>query len=711
MQTFGTTVKKFCSNHQDVLQNAVCEVAILFPVPVDNESGVHVPAELTVTAEARVHRYGVEHQLMLLQLASLTNERHAADTVSDTESRLRPYCQTQEILSQIDRWKVLKSDESGLALAWPVHDPAVTSAIAAAEAEDVVMSEEVSGRSMLWRVGHRTLRILRIKRLDLEGNVLDALEDQYGTGVECVFAWSSFYVQKLWALSVYAVLCFALDSRSMSHQNRWAWQCLKAGSIVWAAWVAWDSRRLFQVQALQDATVISTLSDSSRASYASSGTKPESPKPATLVLKSGRETIRIRKRGNKELKSERATRIVELLLVAFPALVILFLFCLCTLSGVTMLLLHIVWIWGDCLRLHSPETPCRDAEKRHAILGWAADVGCDIILAIMFELFYPIGKAIAEWFARLRRYDLESDERLFQQMFELLLNSAEKVGYVGSLAFAFAPQWQEPVTDGDHIAFDVGCGDLLFGDSDFRCYGRRLPAKTRRWMFESLMKGPFVVAPFISILVKVIIPRVAYYISRCCSMTRTSPCGCAFGPCRGLFRLLALIFHYDGDTVSCFKYVLRGPTVFSALPDDTPHKQKLDAALTEVLKKPFEVEDELMELEMSFLFVTFFMPVLPIGVLCTLVAKCLEINTDLAKMLYVRRKPVPTADRDVRKEMNTFSCCVVVAAVGWSAGLSLVTYNDDLYKYDGLGWLLIVGVMLWMLVSSILMTWVCTTGL
>merc|ERR1719272_2381762 len=134
-------------------------------------------------------------------------------------------------------------------------------------------------------------------------------------------------------------------------------------------------------------------------------------------------------------------------------------------------------------------------------------------------------------------------------------------------------------------------------------------------------------------------------------------------PVRCVFRLVAVIFTYDGDAVSCFKYAFKGPHVISQVPDSNPHYAALNSAISQVLRKPFEVEDELMELEMNLLWVTFFMPILPLGVIITMVARRIERYTDVTKMLFVRRRPVPVSDRNMRKEMTSYSSCVAIGCV------------------------------------------------
>merc|ERR1719163_1828762 len=107
-------------------------------------------------------------------------------------------------------------------------------------------------------------------------------------------------------------------------------------------------------------------------------------------------------------------------------------------------------------------------------------------------------------------------------MLEVFLSALERIGFVGSLAFAFVPQWAEPHGK-DEIDMTISCDDLWMGESTFTCFQRRLPLSLRRWLLEKLMKGPFMVAPFIAILIKTIIPVAVYALSQACDLCLKLP--------------------------------------------------------------------------------------------------------------------------------------------------------------------------------------------
>merc|ERR1712196_744495 len=98
-----------------------------------------------------------------------------------------------------------------------------------------------------------------------------------------------------------------------------------------------------------------------------------------------------------------------------------------------------------------------------------------------------------------------------------------------------------------------------------------------------MMKGPFVVAPFISILVKVIIP---WFITKLDTFSRWCDCPivCLDTICDRLARFLALIFAYDGEAVGGFSFVNSGwpftevSIAMKSQPHDSPQSDESDAS-------------------------------------------------------------------------------------------------------------------------------------
>merc|ERR1712232_585928 len=121
------------------------------------------------------------------------------------------------------------------------------------------------------------------------------------------------------------------------------------------------------------------------------------------------------------------------------------------------------------------------------------------------------------------------------------------------LAFTVVPQWEEPSVVEGTLSMQRQCSDDP-DESLLICLQRQLPVEIRQWIFQRLMKGPFVVAPFVRLVLKVFVPWLVLRVTW--RFERSSPCCCSFR--RKLFRILALIFVYDWESVGGFRYLSRG---------------------------------------------------------------------------------------------------------------------------------------------------------
>jgi len=425
---------------------------------------------------------------------------------------------------------------------------------------------------------------------------------------------------------------------------------------------------------------------------------------------------------------------------------------------------------------------CRDPVEKHGFLGWLAEVSVDILMAIFFELFFILTKKLAEWLAEMRNYRREDERRLSVEMLTVVIFAVERIGTFGIVAILFVPQWEVPPAD-DKVDMSVDCSDLVIGDASFFCLQRRLPLRRRQDVFARSLTGPFVVAPYVNIGIKVLAPLAADRLdqiarkARCCGIL--DPC---FGILRGTVRILAIVFAYEGDSVGCLSFVAFGwpfgraagaapqPGVASkaasgwpfwrAAPEEdigskdsdpqehssprsweppeggdpgpdedsdpqehssprsceppegddpgpdedcAPAKERpwqVKGLLQQAARKPFEPMSELLEMELNFLWVVFFAPVLPWGIIPMLLARIFETKSDLTKLLFVRRRCFPEPDGLERSLQRAFLRGAVCSAVGWSAGLSLITYNSDLWQW---GWWKVVCslvVLLWLMGSA-----------
>lgn len=133
--------------------------------------------------------------------------------------------------------------------------------------------------------------------------------------------------------------------------------------------------------------------------------------------------------------------------------------------------------------------------------------------------------------------------------------------------------------------------------------------------------------------------------------------------------------------------------------------EEVKIALKQLARKQFEPVDELREVKMNLLWIMFFAPVMPLGIFTTLIARFIEVKTDLYKLLYIRRRAFPDDD-DSEKVLeqttqNAFVRAAVCAGAGWSAGLTLITYNDELWTWGHWRYVVLVALAAWMVMSAV----------
>merc|ERR1711972_86464 len=162
-----------------------------------------------------------------------------------------------------------------------------------------------------------------------------------------------------------------------------------------------------------------------------------------------------------------------------------------------------------------------------------------------------------------------------------------------------------------------------------------------------------------------------------------NPCGSfgAFVSCWRAFatpivRIIALIFKLEPEPLGgVFNYILHGwpfgplhrATIRAAAGQEAKcngRKEVQDAvqsALEQVSRKEFEPLDELLEIKMNFLFVTFFAPIMPIGLLPTLAARLLRVRSKATKLFSLRRRSWPEESHLLHQTME--KCFVLIAHI------------------------------------------------
>eukprot|EP00933_Yihiella_yeosuensis_P032610 TRINITY_DN26220_c0_g1_i2.p1 TRINITY_DN26220_c0_g1~~TRINITY_DN26220_c0_g1_i2.p1 ORF type:complete len:658 (-),score=95.67 TRINITY_DN26220_c0_g1_i2:132-2105(-) len=538
---------------------------------------------------------------------------------------------------------------------WPLHDPQTSEAVQK-------MSLLEAGVDTHMPFFQRLLTMFRLYVPSGGSTFILMTRDLYGEHVAYCLAWNSFWVHQLWLLAVFTLPVLLLGASPAlgywpTATSRAMWEVFSHGMLLWGLWVLWRS------------------SDKDRFVKSTPETAEQSrvENPAYVVDLSPAQG-----------RHRRLTLTLCLvpLFLCFICLVIFSLFC------VIQFTFWLTFDWGDCIRLG-----CNDAEAKHGFWGWLAGVLTDVAFAAIFEAILELSKVFGKFAASLSNSELLIDSQAEAASYTTVVEALGKVVPFVFLALMFVPQWQEPVPD-QNIQ-DADCSDLylfhIVGKSAFPCLARRIPLNRRREVFGRLFKGPFVVAPFIAILVKVIIPRIVRFLNGIAHQHIFCGCSCLDGLIDGIFRFANLLLSYDGDSVGCFSYVFRGfPFTKAAARGMEKAKRNhgegkwdkvLDEALDQGILKPFEPMSELLEVKLSFLFILFFAPVKPSGVLPTLLARLLESQTDVAKMLQNRRKIFPMPAGGMHRNMQYFIIGALVLKVAWCLCLTYVTYNDELWEY------------------------------
>lgn len=623
--------------------------------------------------------------------------------LADVRSSNLPPCVQNRVLSSL-----LHSDECKEARAdngpwiWPIHQQEVCQAITAAEFNGHARNEA----EPLWQ---RLLVAMRLWRYDEGDEFVHAIREQMCHGSAYMFAWDRLFCLLLWPLAVLSIaMCVGgvAPDNETGHLNgakplntttwnektvedakikRYLWEGAKGLMYAWTLFVA--------VYSFKKSTVVK--GEKCRNDDGVSGFVVPNPK------------------HNAHHGPFRT--FVMMTFVALPAMLLFFAVVFAAFSLWIQEVLHITYVWGDCIKLG-----CMSAQEKHGILGWLAEVGMDILLAIVFEILLAICGPFSRLLISFRNYEDLQDVKIGTSLLQIFIEAFDRIAVYAVLAFYFVP----PVTGDPCLVQESGkpnlncdCSDIflihIFGEGDIRCLQRRLPIADRRVRFEQALTGPFIVSPFISILMGAIVPQVAVAWHRFAE--RVGCCATPFTAMhRGLTRILGLIFAYSLDP----QFIVRGwPfTAMEVVPltehnapkvepksDADSHihpKEIFDAdgqcqiindALQQAGRKVYDVSSELLQLKMNFLLVSCFAPVNPAGVGTTLAAWWLEGRFDLVKMLYNRQRAWPMSDDVLHRAHVIWSMCVCVLAAFFSYGLSLVTYNDDPGVHTAIVWYVIAG--------------------
>jgi len=568
-----------------------------------------------------------------------------------------------------------KARLSGAPWLWPLNVPSVCNALLAREMA-VGAKSRWQGHAYCGDRLERWMRRLQLIVPAPQGKILGALRDHYGHAVAFQMSWSECYTQQFWLLIIPAMVgvCFGVggDPEGDDMPARVVATCV---TTMWGFWAA--CRLYFRFM-----TMVHTSEEHDHPGLIDPRSSARSGQPPS------------RRPEDKEGQAVQRTALQRWLMFVFlgiPALTLLLVSVFTTQWLVAQLVMYIIWDWGDCInpvRLLD-ETYC-DASEKHGFWGWAAEVGCDILLAILWEILFGLTAPLSEWLASIRGYRFHDDHKFLVHNIKIALMVFERIGFLAILAFFFAAQWES--SESSEYASSgklLDCGAYMFGKSDFRCLRMEVPLERRREIFERLTKGPFTVAPFVSILIKDIIPAVITQlelrgdIRSQVAETSKSVCGKILEVPKMLLRIAMLIFAYDGDGVGGPSFILKG-SPWSELPREgttASSSESMKQATQQCALKTFEAESEVLEQLMNFVFVLCFAPMRPLGVLFMLLSRVLEVHFDLFKLFYVRARPMPTE----HIEFVRYCCCYMFGAVFfalvWHTGLNIFTYNNQLHEW------------------------------
>lgn len=519
LQKLPTLLRNRLDEHQRVLQQKP-NVAVL----LDDGAVEEIPAIATVRDRASTCWHGQKRTLLILELTD--EKRPADDTCNPHGGELyAPWEQVQKLVTAVECGPLAAGRPRDGPFCWPLHSWEVCHEIEIHAAYMYELEEKTICRPFRWLLE----QIFILPRRPGEG-VNKLYEHQFGMEVGFDVCWSALHVQSLWALAAICFVLFVFDIRPASEGTaKILFGCGLAAVWIWRAIFVWLHRS------------------------------------AARMFKDDSCYTRNPQWCENESKTGKAKRWGYLFFPGIPFLCCYWALLLFIFSCYTQLVLTVTYGWGRCIERmeERPDVICRDPQMEHGTAGLIVEISCDVGLVILFEICCAIGNALAQFLSGLMNFKWEEDRKLFELKFVTTLATIERLAFVAILALIWSPRWQDPVVVEDwagepgwEVDTSIDCSDTRLGDLSMECMQRRIGVMGRRFLFEKLMKGPFVVAPFIAILMKVIVPMLVntmvYTSRKYLSSWKILSCG------RGFWRLAALIFSFHGGNVGGLKFVYYG---------------------------------------------------------------------------------------------------------------------------------------------------------
>lgn len=546
------------------------------------------------------------------------------------------------------------------------------------------------------------------------GLVVRTVRNVYGNRAAYAIFWNCVFVQQLWVLAAVAAVSLVLQATLSDHAGG---EVMNYGTLVWSFWFLWHTWSHGTVMGLggpADNSGVARVRD-----YLFDPGSGSKVSPLTSVA-------------------------IALLTMLFTCLVTFVALCY------IQFMAWLTFDWGDCIALQ-----CRSPDEKYGFFGVLAEITLDVGFALLFVTLRAVAGLYGNWAAKRHFLQFAIDRKMIAKMYSLLVECVDTIGAFSLFGLLFVTPWRGSAQHDSPELVESNCSDALLydlvGRSSFFCLARQIGVDRRRELYRRMLLGPFMVAPFIRILVKFVIPMVVH---RWNQYESDVPCGCINATVNFLRRVLAFIFVFDSDSVGGLRFVLFGdplagsmkakvapPPLFAgsrmaagaaaavplggaeaappppppgadavdeggesskllgSAPQETADAaegaaapgavarrrsssslavdQLLDSALQEMQLKEFEVDAELLEVKLNFLFVIMFASIMPEGVFTTLLGRMLESWTDLTKLLFLKRRPFPDQGMSIAVQhywMKTFIAVAIVVKVVWSILLSFFVY-------------------------------------
>jgi len=478
---------------------------------------------------------------------------------------------------------------------------------------------------------------------DNQLTLLKSLRDNYGSNTAYSVAWVHLFTRSLWTLAIMCAVVVFTDGRADAGNvlSKTTWFLLLFGLSCWGFVILWRTSDLHTHPLLDAAT-----------SDADEFDEEDDEDGGGMI-------------------SHHVSRVVKHAQVLYFPSIIYTIFVTCLLLSIIQLKLWLAYSWGDCLRIRM-ERVCVYAVTKYGFGGWLANLCANILLALVFLLLGPLARGLGVKIAS----DLELPELRTKQVAVNVGVTLEVLGKVGTfvfLAVVFVPAWVKSEgtrrIDCSHL-----WGHAVFGDSWFVCLHSQITVYERRKIFKDSMIGPLVVAPILILVFRVLLPYLTYRLDK---LSRRTVCcvKCCDSICDAV-RFFSYLFFYDKSFVGGPAFILHG-WPFAAANGSDAHIDPIPRhALQQGSKKAFYPIEDLFVMKLSWLWMLFFLPVLPWGIFPSVAVWIFEANRKLEELMLVHRRPFPAHAYLIHPTLITFLRGVWVLTILWWAVLITLTYND-----------------------------------